>query len=329
MDVISSERVEALIDFPDLIAALREGFRRGAVMPPRVRHEIDGGDGASLFVMPAWQPGVGRIVKLMSAVPSNAARGLRTSSEVLNMFDPVTGELRAVIESTSLTNMRTAAASALAAGYLARADAATLALFATGPLAPYMAWAHAGVRRYRRIIVWGRSPSRAEATAAAIGRRLAPGVDILPTVDGERAAGEADVICTATRATESVLRGRWLKPGTHVDLVGGYKKDMRESDDAVVADARIFVDQYEAALRDPGDIVQPLEAGTIKRDQILADLADLASGRHPGRTDATSTTVFKSVGCGLEDLYAARLVLDRLSAGAQNSNEGDRACTRG
>ena len=320
MEVISSERVEALIDFPELVAALREGFRQGAAMPPRARHEIDRHDGASLFVMPAWQAGVGRIVKVMSAVPSNAARGLRTSSEVLNVFDPVTGELRAVIESTALTNMRTAAASALAADYLARTDATTLSLFATGPLAPYMAQAHASVRRYRRIIVWGRSLSRAEATAAAIRRRLAPDMEVLPTNDAEMAAGEADVVCTATRATEPVLLGRWLKPGTHVDLVGGYKKDMRESDNAVVAGARIFVDRYEAALHDPGDIVQPLEAAVISRDQILADLADLSLNRHPGRTDAISTTVFKSVGCGLEDLYAARLVLDRLSATAQNQH---------
>jgi ornithine cyclodeaminase len=319
MEVISSERVEALVDFPELIEALREGFRQGAAQPPRMRHEVDGSDGASLFVMPAWREGVGRVVKLMSAVPSNAARGLRTSSEVLNVFDPATGELRAVIESTSLTNMRTAAASALAAGYLARPDAATLALFATGPLAPYMARAHAAVRHYRRVVVWGRALARAEATAAALGRHLA-GVEVVATDDAGRAAGEADVICTATRATEPILLGRWLKPGTHVDLVGGYKKDMRESDDMVVADARIFVDQYEAALRDPGDIVQPLAAGVIAREAILADLADLVAGRHPGRTDAISTTVFKSVGCGLEDLYAARLVLDRLAVGGQGKN---------
>lgn len=314
MEVISSERVEALLDFPALIETLREGFRQGAVMPPRTRHDIDGSDGTSLFVMPAWQAGVGRVVKLMSAVPSNAARGLRTSSEVLSVFDPVTGELRAVIESTSLTNMRTAAASALAASYLARTDAATLALLATGPLSPYMAWAHALVRPYARIVVWGRALARADATAAAIRRRLGPEVEIVATDDPQEAVRGADVVCTATRATEPVLRGRWLKPGTHVDLVGGYKQDMRESDDDVVAGAAIFVDRYEAALRDPGDIVQPLEAGVISRSQILADLAELACGLHPGRTDADSTTVFKSVGCGLEDLYAARLVLDRLSA---------------
>ncbi len=312
IELISSERIEALIDFPALIRALRNGFRQGAVMPARVRHEIDSSDGASLFVMPAWQAGVGRIVKLMSAVPSNAGRGLRTSSEVLNVFDPVTGELRAVIESTSLTNMRTAAASALAADYLARANASTLALFATGPLAPYMVAAHASVRRYRRIVVCGRTLARAEATAAAVGQRLGPAVEIIPTVDGEMAAFQADVICTATRATQPIVHGRWLKPGTHVDLVGGYKKDMRESDDAVVADAGIFVDQYETALRDPGDIVQPMAAGVITRQQVLADIAALTSGQHPGRTDGRSTTVFKSVGCGLEDLYAAQLVLDRL-----------------
>ncbi|TPK60125.1 hypothetical protein FJ546_20745 [Mesorhizobium sp. B2-4-19] len=106
MEVISSDRVETLIDLPALIDALREGFRQGAVTPPRVRHEVNGSDGASLFVMPAWQPGVGRVVKLMSAVPANVARGLRTSSEVLSMFDPVTGELCAVIESRSLTKKK-------------------------------------------------------------------------------------------------------------------------------------------------------------------------------------------------------------------------------
>jgi alanine dehydrogenase len=309
---IGAGEVAALVTMPEMIAALRDGFRRGAVMAPRQRHEIEPADGASLLVMAAWAPGVGRVVKLMSAVPANRARGLPTSAEIVSLFDPVTGALLAAIDSAALTSLRTAAASALAADHLARPDARRLAVFATGPLAPWMAEAHAAVRNYDRVTVWGRDAARAAATAGAIARRL-PGVQVVSTTDAASAAADADVITTATRATVPVLRGAWLCPGAHVDLVGGYKPDMRESDDATVAGASIWLDLRSAALDGAGDIQQPLAAGVIAASDICGDLADLVRLDGPARRMPTERTVFKSVGCALEDLYAARLVYDRMA----------------
>lgn len=311
MKLISSEETERVLDYKSLVEALREGFRSGAVMPARVRHEIDPVDGTSLFVMPAWQKGAAIIVKLMAAFPGNARKGLQTSSEVLAMFDPDTGQVKAIIDSFALTNMRTAATSALAADYLARRDAKVLAVFATGPLAPYMARAHASIRAYDSIVVWGRSLDRAEATAAAI--RKGGLAEVTATTDLEAATRNADVISAATRATSPIVRGVWLKPGAHVDLVGGYKYDMRESDDETISKARIYLDQY-AALNEAGDIAQPLQQGVIDRDSIVGDLAGLANGTTERRRNADEITLFKSVGCGLEDLYAAQLLVRRLEA---------------
>lgn len=302
---IAAEQIPRLVSCRDLIEALRDGFRRGANTALRIRQEVNGEDGASLFAMMAWHPGVGRIVKVMSATPSNAGRGLPTSAETLSLFDPVTGALLAMIEAAPLTGLRTAAASALAAEYLAPAGAEVLAVMATGPLAPLLAQAHAEVRPLRRIVVWGRDGTRAAATAAAI-RALLPGIEVASTEDSTAAVAEADVVSTATRATAPILRGAWLKPGAHVDLVGGYLPEMRESDDAVMAGAAIWLDHGPAA--ESGDISQPLRSGVIRTAEIRGELRDLVASPPPA---AAGRTVFKSVGCALEDLYAARCLHDR------------------
>lgn len=302
---IAAGQIPRLVSCRDLIEALRGGFRRGACTAPRIRHAVDGEDGAGLFAMMAWQAGVGRLVKVMSATPSNAGRGLPTSAETVSLFDPVTGVLLAMVEAAPLTALRTAAASALVAEYLAPTGAEVLAVMATGPLAPLLALAHAEVRPLRRIVVWGRNERRAAATAAQIGALL-PGVELVSTSDARAAVAEADVVSTATRATVPILRGAWLKPRVHVDLVGGYLPEMRESDDAVMAGAAIWLDHRPAM--EAGDIAQPLQSGAIRASDIRGDLRDLVCGPPPA---ATGRSVFKSVGCALEDLYAARCLYDR------------------
>jgi ornithine cyclodeaminase len=282
-----------------------------------MRHEVDG-DGASLFVMPAWQRGAALVVKLMAAFPQNAERALPTSSELMAVFDAETGEIREAIQCGVLTNMRTAATSALAADYLARRDSTTLAVLGTGPLAPYMAHAHSTVRSYDRIVVWGRRLSKAEQTATAI--RGCSRAEVTATDNLELALRCADVVSSATRATSPIVVGQWLRPGAHIDLVGGYKTDMRESDDDTVTGARIYVD-HNTALSEAGDIVQPLATGVISRADIVSDLAGLVGGTAAARRDEAERTLFKSVGCGLEDLYAARLLLDRLETQSATSQQ--------
>ncbi len=309
---IGRDRIPGLISPAALVAALREGFLRGANAAPRQHHMV-ADDGSAMLQMLAWSEGVGRVVKVMSAVPSNAGRGLPTSSEVLGFFHPVTGQLVAVIECAPLTLMRTAAASALAADLLAPVDASRLALIATGPLAPHLAAAHAAVRPLSAITVCGRDPDRAETAARAVGAAV-PGATVTALTDIAAAVAAADIISCATRATQPVLRGAWLKPGAHVDLVGGYTPAMREADDDTLRGAAIWLDQRAAGMTEPGDIVVPLAAGVIGAADIRGDLTDLV--RLAPAPAAGTRTVFKSVGCALEDLYAAQAVVAAALAAA-------------
>lgn len=306
---LTAADIKRLMSPQDMRQALRQGFLQGAEMIPRQQFVIDPEDGASLLCMFAWAQGVGRISKVMSAVPSNAARDLPTNSEILSLFDPVTGQLLAAIEAAELTRLRTAGASALAAMHLAPPDAKVLAIFATGPLALPLAQAHAAVRDYKKVIVWGRNLTKAEATADEI-RAALPVLQVMASCDAPTTAQEADVISCATRAISPIVRGAWLKEGCHIDLVGGYTPQMRETDDDVVKGAEIWLDLRENGLKAPGDITQPLAAGVISEADIRGDLRVLAAADGVMRTNAKARTVFKSVGCSLEDLYAARRLYD-------------------
>jgi ornithine cyclodeaminase len=222
------------------------------------------------------------------------------------LLDGATGHPRAIIEGEALTLRRTAATSALASRLLSRADARTLLVVGTGALAPWMAEAHCAVRPIESVLVWGR---RAERTAAMAAVLRARGVPAEAATDLERAVRAADIVSCATTSREPLVRGAWVRPGTHVDLVGAFTPQMRECDDALVSAARVFVDTYAGALQEGGDLVQPLAAGAIARGHVLAELAELARGEHAGRTGAAEVTLFKSVGTALEDLAAASLVV--------------------
>jgi ornithine cyclodeaminase/alanine dehydrogenase-like protein (mu-crystallin family) len=288
------------------MAALRDAFRVGANSPVRSSYPVTAA-GDRLLLMPAWA-GDSLGVKIVTVFPANRARGLASVSALYLLLDGATGHPLALIDGEALTLRRTAAASALAATYLARQNSKRLLVVGTGALAPYMAAAHCAVRPIERVLVWGRSVERARATAARLG------ADSLPTeVCADLAAGlaAADIVTCATTAREPVVRGALVRPGTHVDLVGAFTPEMRESDDELVQRAEVFVDTFAGALQEAGDLVQPIAAGAIARGHVRAELADLVSGRHPGRQTGEAVTLFKSVGTALEDLCAARLVYER------------------
>jgi alanine dehydrogenase len=304
----SAADVHAALEFAPLADALARAFAQGAEVPLRHGHALGGDD--RLLLMPAWSPAALGI-KLVTVMPENAARGARTVHALYVLCDRTTGEPRAVLDGAALTLRRTAAASALAARYLARADADTLLLVGTGELAPYMARAHLAVRpALRRVLVWGRDAGRACATVDAL---LADGVPAETVASLSAAAGGAAIVCCATTAREPVVRGAWLAPGTHLDLVGAFTPAMREVDDAAVRAARVVVDTYRGALAEAGDLVQPLQAGVIAREHVVAELAELVRGERAGRQSAAQLTLFKSVGTALEDLAAAQLVVERSS----------------
>jgi ornithine cyclodeaminase/alanine dehydrogenase-like protein (mu-crystallin family) len=302
----STGEVDAALDYPALIAALRDAFGRGASAPLRHVHRV--GEDGRLLLMPAWREGGDIGVKLVTVFPRNRGRGLATVASLYVLLDGATGRPLALIDAEPLTLKRTSAASALASSYLSRADSRTLLVVGTGRLAPYMAAAHASVRGFERVLVWGRSGEAARRVAASLSEQ---GLPAREAGDLARAAAEADVITCATTAREPVLRGAWIQPGTHVDLVGSFTPDARECDDALVSGAEIFVDTYAGALAEAGDLVQPMRSGAISRESVRAELADLVAQRHPGRTTARAVTVFKSVGTAIEDLCAAGLVVSR------------------
>lgn len=307
----SADDVHRALDFPRLVAALEQAFARGATVPLRHVHTLAESD--LLLLMPAWRNGetaggdAGALgVKLVTVFPGAAQRGAATVAALYVLLDRATGEPRALLDGEALTLRRTAAASALAARFLARPDSRSLLVVGTGKLAPFLVRAHCALRpELRQIRVWGRS---APGAAALVRQLQEDGLAAEASDDLESAVRDAHIVSCATTATEPIVQGPWVAPGTHVDLVGGFTRAMREADDALVARARIVVDTYAGALAEAGDLIVPLERGVIERSQIVAELAELVRGERAGRTDAQQITLFKSVGTALEDLAAAELV---------------------
>ncbi|MCI5077908.1 ornithine cyclodeaminase family protein [Oricola sp.] len=309
MNFISAEDLDRLFTFEGVTDALRDAFAEGVQAPLRHHHTIARPSGAdqTLLLMPAWSNEVvsGHIgVKIATVTPDNGAEGLPAVMASYILMDGATGAPRALIDGTRLTLWRTSCASALAARYLAPREPDTLLVVGAGELAPFLARAHAAARPYRRIRIWNRSIGKAEALANALWR---DGFDASAASDLDEAVEEADTISAATLSSVPLIKGALLTPGTHVDLVGAFTPQMRESDDDCVRRATVFVDTFEGATKEGGDIVQPLNDGVIARADIRADLAALTTGAHAGRSSDDEITLFKSTGAALEDLAAAIL----------------------
>jgi ornithine cyclodeaminase len=310
MLMLDAAQIERVLDFPALIDALREAFRGDGTVPLRqhLTVPVPGGSDGTLLLMPAWTPARHVGVKIVTVFPDNADLGLPSVYGSYLLLSARTGEPLAMLDGRSLTVRRTAAASALAAGYLAREDARHLVMVGTGALAPNLIAAHAAVRRFDRISLWGRNPER----AAALAHRLAGlGLPVRPVADLRAAVDGADIVSCATLSREPLVLGDWLRPGTHLDLVGGFTPAMREADDTAVRRSEVYVDTRAGATHEAGDIVQPLERGVLAAESIRGDLFDLARGTVPGRRTAGEITLFKSVGTALEDLAAAELAYER------------------
>ena len=306
MKTYDAEAVRRALPWPDLITAIEALFVRGADVPQRQALTITntGGEDGTLLLMPAWIGGESIGVKAVTFFPGNTKRGISTISAAYLLFDGATGAIRAAMDGDAITVRRTAATSAAAARKLAREDARRLLIAGTGQLSANLAQAHAAVRAYDSIEIYGRTASKAAEVVAEL---AALGLPATVCTHLETSVRAADTIACCTSATAPVLKGAWLKPGVHVDLVGGFKDDMRETDDDVVQAASIFVDARPGALLS-GDLSQPIRAGVISEADILGDFRALASGTHPGRRSQGEITLFKSVGNAIEDLAAAQLV---------------------
>jgi len=318
MRILGYSEVVAALDFPSLVEALRQMFRTGAETPLRHHHRIPvpGAADATLLLMPAWQAGRHIGVKVVTVFPDNAAAQEPSVMGAYLLLEGKTGKPLALLDGPGLTARRTAAASALAASYLARPDCERLLMVGTGALAAHLIEAHASVRPIVNVLVWGRDAEKAAKLAHRLDRRS---LRVAATTDLANAVRGAHVISCATLSARPLIEGHWRPLGVHLDRVGGYRPDMREADDDCVRRARVFVDTREGALKEAGDLVQPLKSGVLREDDIAGDLFDLTRGARAGRRYHDQITLFKSVGTAIEDLAGATLALEHLRHSSAHS----------
>jgi len=296
MQFVSAAQVDSLLDYPALIAALEAGHRAGVDSAERLLLSQPGRGGTSdhFLIWPAWQRGEALGIKLATTFPENAGTALPTVHAVYVLFDGETGAPRLLIDGTAMTPWKTAADSALGASFLARSDARHLLMVGAGVMAPHLIRAHLTVRPgVRRVTIWNRTTARAEELAKTM---ALDSIDVEVTEDLEAAARAVDIISCATAATEPLISGAWLKPGVHLDLVGGFTPEMREADDEAFRRARVHVDSRWFTLDDCGDLVAPLASGAIAREDVLGDLFELTRGDCPGRESAEDITLYKNAG---------------------------------
>lgn len=307
MRLFGDGEVDAALGFPDLIDALDEAFRSEAVAPPRGLHDVrrPDGDPAVLLIMPAWsapgsvRPYIG--TKIVSVFFGNGKRNLPGVMGAYVLMDGDTGAPLAVMDGNRLTLWRTAAASALAARYMARADASHMLMVGAGALSPFVIKAHRAVRPLTDIAIWARRP---EAAAAVVAELARDGIAARAVTDLEGEARTADIISCATNASEPLIQGKWLKRDAHLDLIGAFTMQMRETDPEALERARVIVDSSKA-ITEGGDVAVAIAEGAYSADRIAGTLADLCAGRIAGPAEDGGITLFKSVGVSLEDLAAA------------------------
>ena len=310
MRVLEARDLSQVLDYAALVDALDAAFRGDATVPPRHHHTVPVADGrdATLLLMPAWDANYLGI-KTATVMPENGALDLPGVHANYQLLDRRTGAVLALLDGAELTARRTAAASALASRYLSRPEAACLLVVGTGTLAPHLIGAHASQRNLTQVQVWGRRTERAALVADGVDL---PGVTVEAVADLKSAVADADIISCATLSIDPLVRGEWMRPGQHLDLVGGFTPQMREADDTAIAKARIFVDTDDA-VQTAGDICGPLKRGVITDADILGTLFTLARGEATAvRSTGDEITFFKSVGTAIEDLAGAVLAYERV-----------------
>jgi ornithine cyclodeaminase len=303
--------LRAALPWDALIDALAEMFRDGCDAPLRHRHVMPGAAGHenTLLLMPAWRAGGQTGVKIVHVAPGNAAAGQPAVHAAYLLSDAVTGAPLALMDGGELTDRRTAAASLLAARFLARPESSRLLLLGSGKVARALAEGYAARFPITDIAIWSPTAANAARLAATLAAEGLPA----RAVDRPDPAG-ADIVSAATLSAAPLVRGAEVAPGTHVDLVGAYRPDMRECDGALLARATLAVDTRAGALAEAGDILSAIAEGAIGPGHVAADLGELCRGEHPGRRTPEEVTVFKSVGWAGEDLAAAALAHARHAA---------------
>lgn len=312
---LDPQETAELLPFDGLIKALSTAFGEGCETPVRHHHTIDvpGEAAATLLLMPAWHDAVRASrylgIKIVTVFPGNAGRNLPGLTSTYMLYDANTGVQLAMLDGNVITGRRTVAASALAADYLARKDSRRLVVLGAGRVASLIPDAYRAVRPIEHVSVWDIDRGNAERL---VQRVQMSGLAASVVDDLEGAFAEADIISAATLATTPIIRGEWLRPGTHVDLIGGFTPGMREADDEAICGASVFIDTEEA-LHEAGDLVQPIKAGLFSKERVKSTLASLCKANQFARAGEGEITLYKAVGTALADLAAATMVYETVS----------------
>lgn len=306
MKIIDEAATREALPFGELIERLRCMFRTGCHVPARHVHLVQTATAqGTVLIMPAWtERYLG--IKTVNIFPENSSQGLPGLFSAYTLFDATTGRVLAQMDGDVITARRTAAASALAASYLARKDARRLLVVGAGRVGSLLPLAYREVMQLDAVEIWDRSGAPAEVLATSL---AAQGIPADAVQDLEAAVRRADVVSCATLAKEPVLHGDWLPPAVHVDLIGSFTPEMREADDAVFANASLFIDTPEA-LQKSGELLSPMSRGLIGAHSVNGNLSELCAGLIGGRKRDDERTIFKSVGTALEDLAAAIAVYE-------------------
>lgn len=304
MRILTDAEIRSLLDPVAVVEAIEAAFARDyratAVMPVRTHVEVPGQ--GVLLVMTCYDSAVPGLGTKLVTIFDTAAERLQATYVLL---DPFSGNLRAIMAANYLTDIRTAATSAVAARRMARRNGKVLGIFGTGRQARSHVEVMTAMHRFDHVLVCGSSAERSRAFAATMAHELRLQTE---AADAQTCASHSDVICTCTTSAAPVFRGEWLRPGTHLNLVGAFQPGKREVDSETMRRARIVVETYESALAEAGDLLIPMSEGVISREHIAADLHEVCSRKKPGRTSAEEITVFKNLGSALEDLVTATLV---------------------
>lgn len=312
MRTIDNETIDQVLNYDKMLEALYKIFISKFTMPVRHHHFYNTPDSAenALILMPAWTDKYLGCKQVIVA-PKNAEQHLPAIHALYTLFNAETGVPLAQMDATKLTSVRTACASALAAKYLARENAENLLVIGSGSVAYHLAQAHSSVRSYKHIEVWARNSDKAQALLDSLKEQGFTNVSLAN--DLQAAIQKADVISSATLSKEPIIKGEWLKPGVHLDLIGSHTPKTREADDEVIRRSTIYADSREGALHETGELAIPIASGLLDPKDVQADLVELCKANKLARKNEEEITLFKSAGLAIEDLAAALIVYEAVA----------------
>jgi alanine dehydrogenase len=311
---LSDADVANLLNMKETIETVEEAFREYAngnvVLPSRSTIMIPKYNGSISF-MPSYLTELdAQATKIISIYPDNREKGLPTTIAWIIVNDPKTGLVKAFMDATYLTAMRTGAITGVAAKYLAPKDSKTVAIFGAGVQGRTQTWAACTVRDIKQVFVYDLYKENREKFAEEMTEKL--GIKVIPVNSGEEACINADIVLTATTSSKPVIKREWLKKKVHVSAIGAFYPDWRELDTATVAESKLVVDDKEGIMHEAGDILIPIQEGAITMNHIYSELKEIVSGKKVGRTSEDNITVFKSVGIAIQDSSVANLVLKKI-----------------